>query len=119
MPSQPDGAEDDVYTRLNPPYWTGNWPMTSPTELMALPGFGRDRYLAIAPYVTALPTATAKINICTAPALVLESLAPNLSGDYSGNPGVIDAAARTVAFPISTLSRPRSDRPTGGDRRFF
>ena len=104
VPGQPDGAEDDVYTRLTPPYWTGNWPMTSPTELMALPGFGRDRYLAIAPYVTALPTATAKINICTAPALVLESLAPNLSGEYSGNPAVLEAGRKGGCFPdLSTF----------------
>ena len=57
--------------------------MMSPSELMNMPGFGADRYRKIAPYVTALPTATAKINICTAPALVLESLADNLSGEYS------------------------------------
>ncbi len=99
VPGQPDGAEDDVYTRLTPPYWTGNWPMTSPTELMALPDFGRDRYLAIAPYVTALPTATAKINICTAPALVLESLSPNLSGEYSGNPQVLATGRKSGCFP--------------------
>ncbi len=29
--------------------------MTSPAELMNLPGFGADRYRKIAPYVTALP----------------------------------------------------------------
>ena len=99
IPSQPDGAEDDVYTRLTPPYWTGNWPMTSPTELMALPGFGRRRYLAIAPYVTALPTATAKIDICTAPALVLESLAPNLNGEYSADPAALATGRKNGCFP--------------------
>ncbi len=99
IPGVPDGAEDEVYTTQTPPYLTGNWPMTSPTELMALPGFGRDRYLQIAPYVTALPTATAKINICTAPALVLESLAPNLSGEYSGNPEALAAGRANGCFP--------------------
>jgi len=95
----PDGAGDDVYTRQTPPYWTGNWPMTSPSELMVLPGFGRDRYLQIAPYVTALPTATAKINICTAPALVLESLAPGLAGEYSGNPQTLTVGRKSGCFP--------------------
>ncbi|HVC02428.1 MAG TPA: type II secretion system minor pseudopilin GspK [Steroidobacteraceae bacterium] len=104
IPGQPDGAEDDVYTRLTPPYWTGNWPMTSPTELMALPGFGRARYLAIEPYVTALPTATAKINICTAPALVLESFASNLSGTYSTDLPALAAGRKNGCFPdLSTF----------------
>ncbi len=86
IPGNPDGAEDQVYTSQTPPYRTGNWPMLSPSELMNLPGFGADRYRKIAPYVTALPTLTGRptqINICTAPAPVLESLADNLSGEYS------------------------------------
>jgi general secretion pathway protein K len=95
---QPDGAEDSVYTRQVPPYRTGNWPMTSPTELMNLPGFGADRYRKIAPYVTALPTALATINICTAPGVVLESLADNLSGEYS-NPEVLINGRKSGCFP--------------------
>ncbi len=105
QPGTPDGAEDAVYTAQNPPYRTGNWPMTSPSELMNLPGFGADRYRKIAPYVTALPTATAQINICTAPALVLESLADNLSGEYSGSPEVLSAGRKSGCFPdIPTLT---------------
>ena len=83
IPGNPDGAEDQVYTSQTPPYRTGNWPMMSPTELMNLPGFGADRYRKIEPYVTALPTSVWQINICTAPAPVLESLADNLNGEYS------------------------------------
>ena len=89
QPGSPDGAEDAIYTAQTPPYRTGNWPMTSPSELMNMPGFGADRYRKIAPYVTALPTAIATINICTAPAVVLESLADNLNGEYSGSPEVL------------------------------
>jgi general secretion pathway protein K len=99
QPGEPDGAEDSVYTSQTPPYRTGNWPMTSPTELMNLPGFGADRYRKIAPYVTALPTATAKINVCTAPGPVLESLADSLSGEYSGNPEVLTNARKAGCFP--------------------
>jgi general secretion pathway protein K len=97
QPGQPDGAEDSVYTMQNPPYRTGNWPMMSPAELMNLPGFGADRYRKIAPYVTALPTATAKINVCTAPAPVLESLADSLSGEYSD--AVLANGRQTGCFP--------------------
>ena len=95
----PEGAEDQVYTSQTPPYRTGNWPMMSPTELMNMPGFGADRYRKIAPYVTALPTATATINICTAPALVLESLSANLSGEWSRSPEVMATARKTGCFP--------------------
>ncbi len=105
QPGSPDGAEDSIYTALNPAYRTGNWPMTSPTELMNLPGFGADRYRKIAPYVTALPTATATINICTAPAYVIESLADNLSGEYSGSPEVLVNGRKTGCFPdVATLT---------------
>lgn len=99
LPGSPDGAEDAVYTSQTPPYRTGNWPMSSPSELMNLPGFGADRYRKIAPYVTALPTATATINICTAPAVVLESLADNLNGEYSGSPEVLVNGRKTGCFP--------------------
>jgi general secretion pathway protein K len=95
----PDGAEDQVYTSQTPPYRTGNWPMMSPTELMNMPGFGADRYRKIAPYVTALPTSTAPINICTAPAPVLESLSPKLSGEYTRSPEVIASARKIGCFP--------------------
>ena len=98
IPGSPDGAEDQIYTSQTPPYRTGNWPMMSPTELMNLPGFGADRYRKIAPYVTALPTAKATINICTAPAPVLESLlASNSSGEYT--PEVLANGRKTGCFP--------------------
>ena len=97
LPGSPDGAEDSVYTSQTPPYRTSNYAMLSPTELMNLPGFGADRYRLIAPYVTALPTAIAKINICTAPSPVLESLGDNLSGEYS--PAVLASGRKAGCFP--------------------
>jgi general secretion pathway protein K len=100
--SDPDGAEDSVYTSQTPPYRTGNWPMMSASELMNLPGFGADRYRKIAPYVTALPNANTTINLCTAPALVLESLVEGLSGEWSGNPAVLANGRKTGCFPDKT-----------------
>ena len=97
QPGEPDGAEDSVYTSQTPPYRTGNWPMMSPSELMNMPGFGADRYRKIAPYVTALPTATAKINICTAPAPVLQSFAENLGSDYT--PELLASERKSGCFP--------------------
>jgi general secretion pathway protein K len=95
----PDGAEDSVYTSQTPPYRTANWPMMSPTELMNLPGFGADRYRKIAPYVTALPNANTAINVCTAPALVLESLVEGLNGEWSNNPAVLANGRKSGCFP--------------------
>jgi general secretion pathway protein K len=72
VPMNPDGAEDSVYMGQNPPYHTPNMYITSASELLALPGFGRDRYTKLKPYVTALPI-DAKLNICTAPGMVLDA----------------------------------------------
>jgi general secretion pathway protein K len=99
LPGNPDGAEDAIYTAQIPPYLTGNWPMTSTSELMALPGFDLGRYLKLAPYVTALPTAVAQINLCTASAPVLESLAPSLSGDFIRNEDALVIGRKTGCYP--------------------
>ncbi|MGH8206497.1 MAG: type II secretion system minor pseudopilin GspK [Steroidobacteraceae bacterium] len=72
-PYQPDGAEDDSYLAQTPQFRAANEPITSISELMALPGFGRDRYNRLAPYITALPAGT-PINICTASGQVLDAL---------------------------------------------
>jgi general secretion pathway protein K len=101
----PDGAEDSVYTSQTPPYRTGNWPMMSPTELMNLPGFGADRYRKIAPYVTALPTATPMVNVCTASSVVLESLSEKFSGEF-GNAEFLASSRAKGCFPdTSTLQK--------------
>jgi general secretion pathway protein K len=103
QPGSPDGAEDSVYSSQNPPYRTANWPMTSPAELMNLPGFGADRYRKIAPYVTALPITNATINLCTASAVVLESLSDSLSGEF--NPDVLAKSRKAGCFPdVLTLT---------------
>jgi general secretion pathway protein K len=69
----PDGAEDPTYTGLQPAYRTANMPITRTSELLALAGFGLERYQRLEPYVTALPMGT-PINLCTAPPPVLDSL---------------------------------------------
>jgi general secretion pathway protein K len=78
----PDGAEDSTYLSQLPPYRTGNRQITSASELLALPGFGPDRYAQIAPYVTALPRGT-KVNLCTASGPVLDALNPTGEKQYS------------------------------------
>jgi general secretion pathway protein K len=99
IPSSPDGAKDSIYTSQTPPYRTGEYPMMSPSELMNMPGFGADRYRKIAPYVTALPGNQVKINVCTASAFVLESLANNLNGEWSRSPDLLVSERKTGCFP--------------------
>jgi general secretion pathway protein K len=69
----PDGAEDSAYLGQNPPYLAANLYITSTSELLALPGFGHDRYAKIAPYVVALPPSVG-VNICSASGVVLDAL---------------------------------------------
>jgi general secretion pathway protein K len=99
IPSSPDGAKDSIYTSQTPPYRTGEYPMMNPSELMNMPGFGAERYRKIAPYVSALPANDVKINICTASAFVLESLAKGLSGEYSGSPELLVTERKRGCFP--------------------
>jgi len=70
QPAFPEGAEDSVYTSQTPPYRAANGPITSVSELLALPV---DRYRKLKPYVAALPIGT-KINLCTAPGIVIDAL---------------------------------------------
>jgi general secretion pathway protein K len=89
---------DSVYMAQTPPYRSSQFPMTSPTELMNLPGFGYERYRKIAPYVTVLPSAMTPVNICTASAVVLESLADNLNGEL-GNEQSLAQGRKAGCFP--------------------
>ncbi|HEY7642538.1 MAG TPA: type II secretion system minor pseudopilin GspK, partial [Steroidobacteraceae bacterium] len=72
-PRFPDGAEDPTYTGLTPPYRTANMPLTRASELLAIAGFGLDRYRKLEPFVTALPIGT-PINTCTASPELLDSI---------------------------------------------
>lgn len=100
--SFPDGAEDGVYNAQNPPYLTGNWPMMSTSELLSLPGFDNARFQKLAPYITALPIHDAKINVCTASGLILDSLTQRF--EYTTNPDVLIKGRKTGCFPdLNTL----------------
>jgi general secretion pathway protein K len=72
QPTTPDGAEDSVYLGQDPPYLVPNRYITSTSELLALPGFGRENYQKLAPYITAMPPNTT-VNVCTASGPVLDA----------------------------------------------
>lgn len=115
QPSIPEGAEDSVYMGQTLPYRTANRYITSISELLALPEFGRDRYLALAPYITALPNG-AKLNVCTASAVVLDAYLPGGKTDFSSDKGEALAKNRQNAggcFPkLSDYAAAMQDDPT-------
>jgi general secretion pathway protein K len=84
-----DGAEDSVYMGQTPPYRAPNRYITSTTELLALPGFGRDRYLALAPYIAALPKDT-RVNLCTVKDKVLDAFLPQGQTEFSATQGQLE-----------------------------
>jgi len=70
-PQATSGGEDTLYLTQNPPYRPPNTFIMHPSEILAMPGFGAERYALLAPYITALPVDT-KVNPCTASGLVLD-----------------------------------------------
>jgi general secretion pathway protein K len=107
VPQNIDGAEDSVYMGQTPPYRTANRYITSTTELMALPGFGRDRYLAIAPYVAALPKDT-KVNVCTVKDKVLDAFLPGSQTEFSASEGQLDKNRLNTTGCFPTLENYRA-----------
>ncbi len=97
QPGFPDGAEDTVYTGLDPPHLAANMPVTRASEIMVLPGFGAERYARLRPYVTALPVGT-PINVCTAPGVVLDSLSEG-TREFSLNPEDLLSRRKDTCFP--------------------
>jgi general secretion pathway protein K len=101
-PSIPEGAEDSVYMGQSVPYRTPNRYITSASELLALPSFGRDRYLKLAPYVTALPWGTT-INVCTAKNVVLDAFLGAGHTDFSSDPEALGKNRQNTTGCFPTL----------------
>ncbi|MGY5393818.1 type II secretion system minor pseudopilin GspK [Acinetobacter sp. NigerLNRRAM0016] len=74
----PMGAEDSYYRGLRNAYLPANSKFHAVEELKMVRGFDGEKYLQIAPYVSAIAVQDAKVNINTAPAIVLASLAESL-----------------------------------------
>lgn len=118
---QPQGAEDSAYLGQSPPYLTANRYLTSISELLALPGFGHENFVKLAPYVTALPPAT-PLNICTAPGAVLDAFSGqrSFSADPAGLAKNRDSAG--ACFPdftsYTTQNLNAKELQLAGSKRF-
>ncbi|WP_417776668.1 type II secretion system minor pseudopilin GspK [Stutzerimonas xanthomarina] len=78
QPSGEFGAEDNAYLLLDPPYRTAGRRLEDLSELRLLLGMRDEDFQRLAPYVSVLPADT-PLNINTASAVVLSSLADSLS----------------------------------------
>ena len=74
----PMGAEDSYYQGLRNAYLPANSKFHAVEELKMVRGFEGAKYLQIAPYVSAIAVKDSRVNVNTAPAVVLASLAENL-----------------------------------------
>ena len=114
LPQPLGGAEDEAYTRLDPPYQAPNRPLEDVSELLAVEGFNAAVWSVLAPYVTALPArgAPTTINLNTASETVLLSLADDLDpGElqfwlaWRQNGGIPDLSEAQRALPSNMASR--------------
>jgi len=76
----PNGAEDQYYLALNPPYRAANRRMADLAELAQVKGFDAAAVARLEPFVTALPADT-PVNVNTASPTVLRALLPGLGAD--------------------------------------
>lgn len=103
--AEPQGGEDSLYSAQTPPYLSSRLPITSISELLQLPEFGRERFKLLAPFVTALPPGTL-LNLCTAPGEVLDAFYSAASGSL-----VIQYSNNAEPFKANRASNPNSGSP--------
>ena len=75
------GAESNYYQGLTKPYLAANHQFSSIEELKLVRGFEGKNFALIEPYISALPSISTKININTAPALLLAAIDEKINVD--------------------------------------
>ncbi|MES9965428.1 MAG: type II secretion system minor pseudopilin GspK [Candidatus Sedimenticola sp. 20ELBAFRAG] len=102
-PQFPNGAEDDHYSRLSPPYRSANRPMSDISELRLVKGVDDKMYKTLQPHIAALPEQT-PVNINSASVAVLMSLGENLNEE-----SIKVFAKETKETPITSLEELEDD----------
>ena len=113
-PMFPDGAEDSVYMEMSPPYRTPNLPITSISELLALPGFTRADYDKLAPHIVALPPGV-QINTCSADPWVLDALQGHQQWSVDPAQFEKDREAEGGCFPTPAMVTQAASDVKGGN----
>ena len=115
--SFPDGAEDGIYTGINPPYRPPNQLLSNINELAALNGMDKLTFDTLAPHIVALPGRT-NINVNTAtPHRFAVARREHLSGRRRG-PG-FGARGRRILGCRERLRLPGGSRGIAATQRFF
>jgi general secretion pathway protein K len=97
-PQPTQGGEDTLYLTQVPPYRPPNTFIVHISEMLALPGFGAERYALLAPYVSALPN-DAKVNVCTASGLVLDVVANDPQNEQEYQIQDLPALRKSGCYP--------------------
>ncbi len=114
LPQPLAGAEDEAYTRLDPPYQAPNRPLEDVSELLAVEGFDSVSFSILAPHITALPVygAATPVNVNTATEAVLLSLTDRANhaqvqtwGQWQLSGGIADLQEVTRALPSNMAAR--------------
>ena len=100
QPTGETGAEDNAYLLLDPPYRTAGRRLEDLSELRLLLGMRDEDFQRLAPHVSVLP-ADAPLNVNTASALVLSSLADTL--DTGAAEALVQARRRTGFADVASF----------------
>ena len=134
VPTQPNGAKDDFYSRLQPAYLTALAPMTSVSELQLVKGVTPQVYAALLPYVCAIPLNTAatgsapgngavqggwSLNINTAPPLLLMTLADNISEDQAAQVVAARESSGITKADFGNIIKAPNGPPTDVTSNYF
>jgi general secretion pathway protein K len=95
--TEPNGAEDSLYTSQQPSNRPSNRPMLQVSELLAVPQIGLEIYLRLAPHVTALPRDRREINLCTASGVLLDALVDQRL--WSANASTLETQRKSGCYP--------------------
>ncbi len=101
-PQSNGGGEDTLYLTQVPPYRPPNTFITHTSELLALPGFGAENYVRLAPFVAALPN-DEKVNLCTASGEVLDAVESMHQQSYADSPLLKSQRVKKNCFPAQQV----------------
>jgi type II secretory pathway component PulK len=101
-PQPTQGGEDTLYLTQSPPYRPPNPCIMHPSEILALPGFGPERYALLAPYIAALPI-DVKTNTCTASGLVLDVTANDPMNAQEYQLQDMAALRKNGCYPVASV----------------
>ncbi len=105
--ARPAGAEDGYYSAQNPPSLAANAPIVRSVELADVRGVTANAVSALAPFIIALPSATA-VNVNTAPPEVLATIVEGASGA-----AIAALVSNRTQKPYTTVAEFRARLPQG------